>query len=162
MEGLSPERFKFIEIPGEWDMSFQNRVLTTLSFLIFFISSPVLADITGVWSTVDDKSHVKIEPCGNKICGTIVWLKEPNTPDGTPKVDANNTEEELKKRPILGLELLNGFEPVSKTEWDDGTIYNPEDGKTYSSTLTLSKQEELQVEGCVMVFCKTQVWKKVE
>ena len=143
-------------------MSFNKRIFVIGLFSGFLISSPALADVTGLWSTVDDKSHVKIAPCGSKFCGTIVWLSEPDTPQGKPKIDANNTDKELKKRPILGLELLNGFESVSKTKWDDGTIYNPEDGKTYSSTLTLSKPGELEVEGCVMVFCKTQLWKKIE
>lgn len=126
------------------------------------LASVASADVTGVWSTVEGKSHVKIEPCGDKFCGKIVWLKEPNNPEGKPKKDLNNTEKSLKTRPILGLELLSGFTPESKTEWEDGTIYNPEDGKTYSSTLTISKSGVLEVEGCVLFLCKTQVWKKVE
>ncbi|MEH6547535.1 MAG: DUF2147 domain-containing protein [Sneathiella sp.] len=140
-----------------------NKGLLLVSVVsLSLLASVASADVTGVWSTVDDKSHVKIEPCGDKFCGKIVWLKEPNNPEGKPKKDLNNTEESLKTRPILGLELLSGFMPESKTEWEDGTIYNPEDGKTYSSTLTIAKSGVLEVEGCVLFLCKTQVWKKVE
>ena len=101
-----------------------------LAMALLFSSAASAKDVTGVWSTVDGESHVKIEPCGEKICGKIIWLKEPLT--------------------------------EKKNEWDDGTIYNPKDGKTYSSTLTLTKPDELEVDGCVMIFCKTQVWTRVE
>lgn len=126
------------------------------------LASPAFADVTGTWSTVDDKSHVKIEPCGDKFCGKIIWLKEPDTKDGKPKTDENNTNEALKTRPILGMELLTGFVAAGSDEWDDGTIYNPEDGKTYSSTMTLADPKKLEVKGCVLFFCKTQVWNRVE
>lgn len=129
---------------------------------LLLLASTAYADVTGTWSTVDDKSRVKIEPCGDKFCGKIVWLKEPNNSEGKPKKDLNNTDESLRSRPILGMELLGGFSPESKTEWEDGTIYNPEDGKTYSSTLTIAKPGELEVEGCVLFLCKTQVWKRIE
>lgn len=140
-----------------------NKGLFVVGVVSLSLLAPTAyADVTGTWSTVDDKSHVKIESCGGKFCGKIVWLKVPNNPEGKPKKDLNNTDEALRARPILGLELLSGFLPESKTEWEDGTIYNPEDGKTYSSTLTITKPGELEVEGCVLFFCKTQVWKKVE
>jgi len=140
-----------------------NKGLFVVGVVSLSLLTPTAyADVTGTWSTVDDKSHVKIEPCGDKFCGKIVWLKEPNNPEGNPKKDLNNTEDALRSRPILGLELLSGFLPESKTEWEDGTIYNPEDGKTYSSKLTLANPGELEVEGCVLFFCKTQVWKKIE
>ncbi|MCR9213505.1 MAG: DUF2147 domain-containing protein [Proteobacteria bacterium] len=130
--------------------------------MAFFTVTPAFADVTGTWSTVDDKSHVKIEPCGDKFCGKIIWLKEPDTKEGKPKTDENNTDDALKSRPILGMELLNGFVPAGSNEWDDGTIYNPEDGKTYSSTMTLADPKKLEVKGCVLFFCKTQVWNRVE
>lgn len=129
---------------------------------VVLLASPAFADVTGTWSTVENKSHVKIEPCGDKFCGKIIWLKEPDTKDGKPKTDENNTNEALKGRPILGMELLNGFVAAGSNEWDDGTIYNPEDGKTYSSTLTLADPKKLEVKGCVLFFCKTQEWSRVE
>ncbi|MCF8468023.1 MAG: DUF2147 domain-containing protein [Sneathiella sp.] len=133
-----------------------------IGFAVMFTCAAAFADINGVWSTVEGKSHVKIEPCGDKLCGKIIWLKEPNTPEGKPKTDEHNSDEALRSRPILGLELLNGLVPEETNEWDDGEIYNPEDGKTYSSEMTLVTPDELHVKGCVLFICKTQVWTKVE
>ena len=120
--------------------------------------------VIGTWATDEDKSHVEIAPCGLKFCGVIVWLKEPLDDDGKRKHDANNPDKNLRDRPIVGLPLLVNF--VASTEgnvWEGGTIYNPEDGKTYSCTLTLLNSETLKVRGFVglPLFGKTQIWKRV-
>ncbi|TNE41388.1 MAG: DUF2147 domain-containing protein [Alphaproteobacteria bacterium] len=129
---------------------------------LFFSATAHAADATGVWSTVENKSHVKIELCGDKLCGRIIWLKEPNDDEGKPKLDKNNTDAELRKRPIIGLKLLSGFVKDGKGGWDDGEIYNPEDGKTYGSSMELDGTDKLDVKGCVLFFCKSQVWTRVE
>ena len=46
--------------------------------------------------------------------------------------------------------------------WDDGEIYNPEDGKTYSSELEMNNPNTLKVRSCVWFFCQTQIWKRVK
>ncbi|WP_373086431.1 DUF2147 domain-containing protein [Sneathiella sp.] len=125
--------------------------------------SPARAsDITGTWSTVDNKSHVKIEPCGEKLCGKVIWLKTPTGADGKPVIDKNNSDDALKSRPILGMELLTAFVPSGSNEWDGGKIYNPEDGKTYDASLSLEKPDQLNVKGCIAIFCKTKVWSKIQ
>ena len=121
------------------------------------------ADPRGVWLTPGGKSHVEIAPCGEKLCGRIVWLAEPNNEQGQPKRDAENADESLRSRPILGLPLLTGFpqEPEDGV-WDDGDIYNPEDGKTYSSELEMNDRDTLKVSGCVWIFCQSQIWERVK
>ena len=118
-----------------------------LALALLFSLPAAAQDVTGVWSTVDGESHVKIEPLTEKKIA---------------KTDIKNENVSLRGQPIEGLEILKGFIQEKKNEWDDGTIYNPKDGKTYSSTLTLTKPDELEVDGCVMIFCKTQVWTRVE
>ena len=120
------------------------------------------ADATGVWATKDGNSHVKIAPCNDKLCGEIIWLKEPLTPEGKPKTDQHNSDEALRSRPIIGLQMLNGFVKDGENEWGDGEIYNPEDGKTYSAKMELVKPDALEVKGCVLMFCQTQGWTRVE
>ncbi len=122
------------------------------------------ADAIGIWATVEEKSHVLIEACGNFLCGTIVWLKEPNDDTGVAKRDRNNKYESLRDRPIIGLTLLEGFKRNDEkpNAWEDGSIYNPEDGKTYASEMALQGFNVLLVEGCVWIFCKEQTWTRVE
>ena len=120
-------------------------------------------EAVGVWATEGGKSHVTIASCGGKLCGTIVWLKEPLDDKGEPKHDANNPDAALQDRPIIGLPLLANFVAGEETDvWADGTIYNPEDGEIYSCTLTLLDAETLKVRGYVglPLFGKTQIWKR--
>ena len=136
-----------------------------LSILGFFsaTTSSAASDVIGIWQTVEGKSHVEISSCGdNKYCGKIIWLKEPNNEQGAPKLDANNQEENLRARPILGLDLLKDLEKVADNEWDDGTIYNPEDGHIYSSEMTLSDPDTLEVSGCVLFICEAQSWTRLK
>jgi len=117
----------------------------------------------GFWMTEGGKSRVEITQCGEMLCGTIVWLKEPLDEDGKEKVDKNNPDEMLKTRKLVGLKLLNGFIPGNEPgEWVKGTIYNPEDGDTYKCTMRLNDEGNLKVRGYVGIplFGKTQIWTK--
>ncbi len=118
----------------------------------------------GTWATEGSKSHVTIVACGDNLCGTIVWLKEPLDDEGKPKHDINNLDAALQGRPIIGLPLLANFVVGEEADvWQDGTIYNPEDGEIYSCTLTLLDDNTLKVRGYLglPLFGKTQIWTRV-
>lgn len=141
------------------------RIVTTvlLGLIIAFgVITTASADPKGMWLTLGGKSHVEMELCGDKLCGTIVWLKDPNDEEGKAKVDVNNKNEALRSRPILGLKMLSNFVDKGAGKWEKGKIYNPEDGKTYNSKLELVDSNILKVSGCVLFFCKTQIWIRVE
>lgn len=122
------------------------------------------ADPSGLWATKEDESIIKIAPCGTFFCGTLVWLKEPNEDDGTPKLDTKNADKRLRGRPMLGIELLIDLAPV-KNHWR-GKAYNPEDGKTYDITFKLASgkapAEKAEVEGCFLGFlCSSETFTRV-
>jgi len=142
-----------------------NKILSVFTVFWIAVISPAWAanDVLGTWETVEGKSHVQITNCGSqKYCGEIVWLKKPNDEQGKPLTDINNTDEALRTRPILNMQLLRDLEKVGTNEWDDGYIYNPEDGQTYSSEMSLVDADTLQVKGCVLFFCEAQIWKRVK
>ncbi len=132
-----------------------------LLFAFLLAVAPLTAlanDLQGKWLTDEGKGHVVFENCGSKLCGKIVWLKEPNDSAGKPHVDALNEEESLRTRPIVG---LNISELVSDGDggWE-GTIYNPEDGKSYRAEASIQKDGNLLVRGCVFggLLCDNQTW----
>ncbi len=144
-----------------------QRILLVLSLFVSLsiFSGAALANVVGIWATKEEKSRVEISECGKKLCGEIIWLKEPLNDKKEPKTDTNNPDEKLRSRKIIGLKLLSGFVPSSeKNKWEDGEIYNPEDGKTYSCTMTLLPDGRLEVRGYVGIslFGKSQIWTKVE
>ena len=117
----------------------------------------------GEWGTQGMNAKVAIVRCpglADHICGTISWLWEPVDPSGRPKTDAENADPHLRGRPLIGLQILSNFRRNSSGMLDGGTIYNPEDGRTYDATLRLQGADSLVVEGCVLFICRKQVWRR--
>lgn len=109
-----------------------------------------LDDVFGLWLIEGDAAIIEIEPCGKSACGRIAWLAEPVREDGSVKLDRTNPDPALQSRPICGSEMLGGFER-NHDSWDNGYIYNPDDGSTYTSTMYVNEAGELSVRGYVLV-----------
>ena len=119
-------------------------------------------DVYGLWLVESGAAIVEIAPCGDRACGKIVWLAEPNRPDGSPKIDAMNPEASLKSRPICGLPMIGDFSRDGDG-WDDGYIYDASAGDTYTSTMHVTDEGNLYVRGYVGIslFGKSQTWTRV-
>lgn len=130
--------------------------------LLFAPSFVLAADILGLWDA--GESHVEIYACGERLCGRIAALDEPLDEDGKEKLDKNNPESALQTRPLLGMDLIAGFVKAGKKKWEDGTIYDPRDGKTYKCVIKLQRDGSLKVRGYVglPLLGKTVVWTRVE
>lgn len=117
--------------------------------------------VAGVWKTGEGTAMVRIYKNGDKYQGKIVWLKEPNDPEtGKPKVDKNHPEAEVRSRAILGLVNIWGFNYKGKNVWDEGNIYDPKNGNTYSCTMKLTNANTLEVRGYIGVSLigRTDIW----
>jgi len=127
----------------------------------FAVSPAMASDAVGLWRMQNGKVTVRVVDCGGTICGTIAGLKEPISKiDGKPKVDRENPDPSKRTRPLMGLPVLGGMKPTGDGQWK-GTIYNPDDGNTYSATVTM-KGDVMKVKGCVAGFlCKTNVFAKI-
>jgi uncharacterized protein (DUF2147 family) len=132
-------------------------------FLLAVSESAFAADPVGVWLTQTGNSRIRIADCGGALCGTIIWLKEPNDPEtGKPKTDKHNSDASKRNRPLIGVQIVLGMKPAGNGKWS-GQVYNAEDGKTYSGNLTFSGGNGLQLQGCALggLVCKGQNWTKV-
>jgi uncharacterized protein (DUF2147 family) len=119
-------------------------------------------DITGIWLTRGDKpARIQVYRIGQQFNGKIVFLQFP-TENGKARVDRNNPDKSLQGRPLLGLELLQGFQ-FDKDEWNSGHIYDPESGKTYSCTMSLKDPNTLKVRGYIGISLlgRTEIWTRV-
>ena len=143
----------------------KNMIATAavaLPTLLFAALSPASAsEPNGTWAMQNGKVTVKVSNCGSNLCARIVGLKEPISKiDGKPNVDRENPDPSLRNRPLMGLSILVGMKPAGDGQWK-GAIYNPDDGKTYSATVT-HKGGTMKVKGCVAaVLCKTNTFVKV-
>ncbi|THU40525.1 DUF2147 domain-containing protein [Niastella caeni] len=139
------------------------KIVKILLFILLAGMKPAFSQnadaVVGNWLNAEKDAKVQIYKAGGKYYGKIVWLKEPNEADGkTPKKDKKNSSEALRSRPILNLVILTEF-TYDDGKWDDGEIYDPKSGKTYSSNMKL-KGDKLEIRGYVGIsaFGRTTTW----
>lgn len=140
-----------------------------LTFTLLFLSGITMhafsqtADaIVGKWYNTEKDAQVEIFKEGGKYNGKIVWLQDP-AENGKPKVDKNNADRAKKDRPIMGMKLLSDFEHKGSA-WENGTIYDPKNGKTYSCIIKKKDNKTLEVRGYVGISLigRTVEWTKAE
>jgi hypothetical protein len=127
------------------------------------VSSSSADNIVGLWLNQEGTAHVQISRTGSTYTGKIVWLKEP-TENNRPRTDKNNPEATKRSVPLMGLVILKDFVfDADDAEWTDGTIYDPQNGKTYSCTMTLD-EGRLNVRGYIGISLigRTAVWTRVK
>ena len=138
-----------------------RRIVIAVTFVLFAAPS-FAADPLGTWLTADGEARVQIAACGDAYCGTIVWLKEPNDPaTRQPKMDKLNKDASKRARPIIGLRIMYGMKPSAPNLWK-GSLYNPEDGNTFSGSLAMQSGDRMKLEGCALaIFCRSEIWQRV-
>ena len=117
-------------------------------------------DVTGVWLDEAKDGGIRIEPCGDKLCGRLVWMLHPLNDQGMPKIDTKNPDPKLRTRPFCGMELMGGFSQAGPGEWEDGWVYDPDEGETYDSKFRLQPDGTLKLRGFVGISLlgRSQVW----
>ncbi len=122
---------------------------------------PMAQQAIGVWADENGDSNIRIAPCGNALCGNVVWLKAPNDETGRPKTDLQNPDETLRSRTLLGLKIIAGLKFDENNASLKGKVYNADNGKVYDLYLKPSGKT-MHVEGCLLhVLCDTQTWTRV-
>jgi len=117
--------------------------------LVFITRNLLAQDLTqGLWYNEKKSAKVQFYQQGDKLFGKIVWLKDPLL-NGKPKVDKSNPEAALTTKPLLGLAFMKGFTKTEKNIWEQGTIYDPENGKTYQCKITIVSPTQLDVRGYI-------------
>jgi uncharacterized protein (DUF2147 family) len=143
---------------------FVRFALILLTVVAVSINAKAQTDkIEGLWYNDVKSAKIQITKESNgKFYGKVVWLKEP-LKNGKPKVDEMNTDEKLRSRPRLGLPVLADFVKDGDNKYTGGTIYDPNNGKTYSCKMTC-KGETLDIRGYIGIslFGRTTTWSRAE
>ena len=95
----------------------------------------------GDWLVKDGYANIRIDNCGGKLWGIVAWEKEPGK-------DTENPDPAKKNRPTLGIPILMGLTPTKPNKWE-GEIYNSQNGKMYSASISLADENTLDLEGCL-------------
>jgi len=105
-------------------------------------------NLVGIYLTAEKTSQVRVFKATNdKYYGKVEWLKE--EPD---KLDVNNPDEKLRNKKVWGLIILKDFSyNESKNRWEGGTIYDPDNGKTYDAFIWFDEDNKtLHLKGYVL------------
>lgn len=119
----------------------------------------------GVWTDAEKKAQFEIYKCGDKLCGKILSLTTPIDPKtGKPKLDAMNPNPNLRNQPLVGLVFMKNFAYDEENKWDDGKIYKPQNGKTYSCYIKMIKPNIMEVKGYIgfSLIGESQTWTRVK
>ena len=136
-----------------------RNVLTTILagsvVLLTASSSARAADPTGDWRVADGVANIRVAQCGGNMWGVVAWEKQPGGRD------SNNPDVSKKNRPTLGMPILLDMKKAGADSWE-GQVYNAKDGQTYSSSITPTDADHLEIRGCVLGFlCGGETWTRV-
>ena len=117
------------------------------------------AGAVGRWRGETHGSVINIVRCGGSICGRIVSSDVLTAQPGLQ--DARNVDTSLRGRPLQNLMILGGFIEQADA-WAGGTIYDPENGRTYHARVVAVNADHLLVRGCIVFpVCRSQLWTRI-
>lgn len=104
--------------------------------------------IIGNWSILNNQAAIAISKNNNLFEGRIIWLSEPNSANGLPKLDINNNNKSKRNQPLMQMVCLYNFEynPTSDS-WEGGFFYNPFSGEIIKATLRIKDSNTIEMTG---------------
>lgn len=127
-------------------MARMTRMALAISAMAGAIALPGAAaaqDATGTWLRENGESRIRIAKCGEALCGTVVWLKNP-----------------AESKSKVGQRVFYDMVQNGANSWT-GQAFNPEDGKTYAGKMTVSGNA-LTTAGCIAGgwICRSVSWSR--
>src|SRR3954462_14288821 len=120
------------------------------------LTPALAADPTGDWRVADGVANIRVAQCNGSMWGVVAWEK---TPGGR---DTNNPDPARQSRPTLGMPILIDMKKKPGADQWEGQVYNAKDGQLYSSTITPTDADHLEIKGCVLGFlCGGETWTRV-
>ena len=118
--------------------------------------------IVGTYKAVQDgqESKVKIFKYNDGYRAQVIWLKEPNNADGTPKTDHRNPDK-AKQKTLSSQVVLIDKVTYADNIWKNGKIYDPTSGKTYKVEIKFKDAKTLEVKGKLGPFSQKVYWTKL-
>jgi uncharacterized protein (DUF2147 family) len=128
-----------------------KKITTTLlfAFVGLLAFSQTNADIVGEWYNAEKDAVITLFEENETVSGKITWMQFPNDDNGNPKTDPLNPDEKLKSRARMGMVMMTGFAYDEDNVWDDGELYDPKKGKTYSGMMTLKDKNTIDLRGYI-------------
>ncbi|MGR7814276.1 DUF2147 domain-containing protein [Lacinutrix undariae] len=127
--------------------------------IIAFSFTSQAQTITGQWETFDDETKEKKAVIEIYEDNDLYFAKIVKSYTSKEGAVCNNCNGEQKGKPIVGLVIIENLK-ADDDEYNDGTIMDPENGKTYKCYIEFVNDNKLKVRGYlgVALFGRTQYW----
>lgn len=114
---------------------------------------PAEAGLQGKWRNTRNTVHLRLAPCGDAVCGTVVWANE----------EAQTYARRGSGKGIMGVQLLSGLKQRADGSWR-GQVFVPAINSRGSATVTKVGDNKVRVSGCMVagIVCKTQHWHRID
>jgi uncharacterized protein (DUF2147 family) len=121
---------------------------------------------TEFWKNDEQGWVVETKPCDSGLCGYLVdyrtvHVREP----GYVSTDVHNPDPARRAVPLCGLLLMAGFNPSKRVHgrWDGGWVYDPDNGRTYSGTISVIDDNTVKLRGYtgISLFGRTMILHRV-
>lgn len=122
-----------------------KKIIISIIAMMMPFAATFAQDVIGKWKLETGTAIVEVYKSGDVYNGKIVWLEKPTEADGTPAVDKNNPDKNLRSRKLIGLNMLSGLKK-NGGEYTGGSIYDPANGKTYNCSMKV-EGDVLKVRG---------------
>ncbi len=137
--------------------------MKTLFLTLLLSIFPLLAtanqaqDIEGVWLNANGDGYIEFIINDDVLTGTIIGSP---LPEDEYRKDENNPDPALRERLLEGTTILKDFTYAGDKLWKGGTIYDPNNGKTYDCKITFIDDQTIEVRGYIGIslFGRTEVW----
>lgn len=134
-----------------------TRYAAALAALLFVAgasaATPAAASTpAGVWRNPKNSVHLRIQPCGQNVCGTVIWANARAKTKARRAGSAN----------LIGMQLFREFRAAGAGSWR-GRVFVPDLARTFSGTLRIAGPNRLLVRGCLVgrFLCRSQTWTRI-
>lgn len=134
--------------------------MSGFQWLAVSLLAPIMAGVgleapqpDGIWRNSKNSVHIEIRPCGEAMCGKVIWANE------KAQADARKGGAD----PLVGTEMLRDFRKDGKGRWR-GKVFVPDIGQTFYGTIAPIDANRLKARGCLFagIICRSKIWIRVQ
>jgi len=115
--------------------------------------APVQEGLQGEWRNTRNTVHLRVQPCGAALCGTVTWAADQQRADA----------KKGSGRELIGSALLRDLRKGNDGNWH-GKVFVPDINSTATATVIQLNGNLIRVSGCTLfgLACRTQHWHRLK
>ncbi len=116
----------------------------------------------GTWLTEKKDGIVEIYRCNGSdaLCGKLAWFKIKADDPNPLGLDLKDPDPARRNQPLCDMIFMWGFKPSDPNKWENGSVYDPDNGNTYHATMKLQADGTLDLHGYIGISLigRSEIW----